>query len=216
MKSVFILFLLCSFQFSCVAQKNDIIEFNQTDYEVLNVFLEQVKDYSFIDKHFFAKDLISNFIGKYKYHEDFQRNADSICKLSKEIDKKKFYCPLADKFSFFEGLLNENDLDYLNDSYSTDQGKMKTMIIDSIIGEKPLKKHSERYYQNVEYEKNYTKSDVVEYPSIRIQNLYYNKNKSVAIVAYSIFNNSIETDNNFFILEKKDNIWWKPLGIFKL
>ncbi len=217
MKSLFILFFISSFCLSCKGQKSDGNELNRTDYEVLGIFLEQVKDYSFVDKHFFNENLITNFIGKFKYHQNFQRNADSICKFSKEIDKRKFYCPLADEFSYFEGLLDENDLNHLNDKYST-QGDMQTILIDSIIGQKSLKTHSENYYQNMVYEQSFTnsKNGIAEYPSVRIQNLYFNKNESIAIVAYSIFNNSIEMNNNYFILKKMDDVWWKPLGSFKL
>lgn len=215
MKNIIFLLVIGVLNFSCNAQKVKVLELNETDEEVVSIFLEEVKAYTFVDKHFFNENLITEFIEKYKYHQRFQRNADSICRLSQEIDKKKFYCPLADNLFFFKDLFDESDLTYLSENYNND-GKILTMQIDSILNHKQLKTHSKNYYKNVDYNDNSYKTDVQEYPSIRIQNLYYNKNKSLAIVAYSNYNISVENDNNFFILKMIDDVWWKPLGSFKL
>lgn len=214
MKRIIIILVLSLFQFSCKAQNGNFLKLDETDYDVLSKFLEQTKAYTFVDKHFFNENLIDNFISKFRYHQNFQKNADSICKFSKELDKRKFYCPLAHQFGFIRNLLDENDLKYLSENYNSKM-QIQTMEIDSIIVHNQLKIHSEGYYQNINYMANSMKQNS-EYPSIRIQNLYYNKNKSVAIIAYYISNNSIEMENNFFILKKMDNIWWKPLGSFKL
>lgn len=210
-----LIFLLCLLQFSCAAQGSNEMDLSVTDYSVLGRFLEQAEPYTYVDNHFFDENMITRFIGKYEYHINFQRNADSICRLSEDMEKKKFYCPLADKFAYLEGLLDENDLDYLEDNYNQ-PGQAQTMKIDSIITDNRLKRHSESYYQNIDYEKNLLRIETSEFPSIRIQNLYYTKDRSVAIIAYSIFSNSIKAENNFFILKNIDDIWWKPLGSFQL
>jgi len=140
MKNIILLPFVIMFCLSCKSQKNNEFEFNSIDHEVLRVFLGKMKDYSYVYKYFFNQNLVSNFIGKFKYHQDFQSNADSICKFSNEINKRKFYCPLADEFSFFEYSLNENDFNHLYYVYSK-EGKIKIIEIDSISTRKPLRKH---------------------------------------------------------------------------
>ncbi|MDO1513228.1 hypothetical protein Q2T41_11225 [Maribacter confluentis] len=215
LKRIVLLFTICLMHCSCKAQNVYDFKLDTVDYDILRAFLEQVEAYTYVDKHFFNKNRIVDFIGRFKYHVKFQRNADSICNFSKDIDKRKFYCPLSNNFAYFDGLIDEGNLKYLLNNYDN-SGEVQTMEIDSILFKKPLQKHSENYYQDIDYKNGFGRAETLEYPSVRIENLYYNEDRSVAIIAYSIYNNSRESINNYYIFKKTDGIWWKPLGSFKL
>jgi len=188
---------------------------DSTDYYVLNKFFYQMDLHSFVDKHFFDKNLIQLFNGKYNHHLRMFKNSDSICKNSKDTLKRKISCPIADVFKVYDTTLNEKDLLFLSEKYNI-KGKRRLINLDSVILETTLRKHSKQYYDNIEYDKYSSISNLNEFPSIRIENLYYNKERDVAIVAYSIVSTTTQISTNFYILKKMDGIWWKPLGAFRI
>lgn len=211
MKKVIVLFFVLTF-FSCKSQeKADLL--NKEDYEIINIFLENMEEYSFLDVNFLNRSFSSSFTNKFRYQNKFYRNADSICKTSKDTVKIKFYCPIADNLKRHYNVLNDNDLDYLLNNYKN-SGRIIQMDLTEIL-RTDFNKHSEKYYSNVIYDK-FSKNQVVnEFPSIRISNIYYNKDKDVAVVAYQIVTSITNIDTNYFILKKVRDVWWKPLGQLK-
>jgi hypothetical protein len=214
MKQVFILIISLSI-ISCKAQ-DVIIELNNEEQEVLKIFLMQQDLNSYVDNHFFNKNLVKRFNGNYRRHRKFYKNADSICKFSLDTTKLKFYCSLADSFKAHSFLLDDNNLNFLINKYDTEKGKYE-LNLDKLLSKTTLRKHSGKYYKKITYNKYDGIPNLNEFPSIRINNLYFNEEKDVAIVAYSIVSERINSaTSGFYMLEKRDNIWWKPIGSIKL
>lgn len=89
--------------------------------------------------------------------------------------------------------------------------------INSLISETSIHKHSNEYYNKLDYNRYDGIPDLNEFPSIRVNNIYFSEKKNVAIVAYSLVSERINSiTSGFYLMEKKDNIWWKPLGNLKL
>ena len=199
---------------SCKAQnKLDVIANN--DQEVLVAFFNQMEMFSYLDKNVSGKNNIELFAGKYRHHRGFFKNSDSICKNSKDIERLKISCPLADAFKMYDTLLSDNDLGYLIDLYKGNS-RNDTLNLENILSKTSLQQHSDKYYQEVEYDQYGGIPDLDEFPSIRIENLYYNQEKSVAIVAYSIVLGPRQTESNFYMFKMMDGVWWKPMGAFKI
>lgn len=206
---------LCIYFISCNAQEKTIT-LNNDQTEVLKVFLKQQEQYSYVDCHFFNKNLIKKFSRDYLYNREFFRISDSVCSSSADKTKLRFYCPLADSFKVFDKLLTEEDLKFLVKKYNYKKQKF-IMNIDSLINNSSLRKHSKDYYAKIKYEKYDGIPELNEFPSIRINNLYFNKKNNVPIVVYSLVYNRVNSViSSFYILEKKNNIWWKPIGNLKI
>lgn len=199
---------------SCKSQKSETNQFTETDYDVLDAFLQQFDQFHYVDKILYNHNLVTDFVNKFSYHQNFQKNADSICRNSEDITSRKIYCPIADKFAYYENLLNHNELKQIQKRYDK-KGKSITLQIDSIISNSLVRKHSKEYYHNND-KAGMPQKMASESPSIRILNLYYNENNSVAIVAFSISNSSSKTESNYMFFKKMDEVWWKPMGSFSL
>lgn len=215
MRSFFYFTMIVFFNNICYSQ--DLTEINNdVNSEVLSVFLLNMKPpYLYLDKNFSGKNFIKHFNSKYRRHLNIFQNSDSICKNSEEISKRKISCPLADSFKIYNNILLEEDLTYLSQTYKKNSTK-------EIINVKKFTKismtleHSDEFYKKMELNQNSNDQDIMEFPSIRIQNLYFNKEKDVAIIAYFI-DRSIKNSNlNFFLLVRKMNLWWKPIGNLKI
>lgn len=213
------LFLLCflavaSLTVSCNAQEsNDVLKSN--DYEVLNTFLNQMEVNSYLDKHFFLTDRVELFKGKYLQHRKMFIKSDSICKNSQDLTQRKVSCPIADGLKLYQTILTDEDLEFLEKSYNHSSKKTQ-LDLESIRSTSLFRMHSERYYEGVDYESYRGTPDLGEFPSIRLENLFYNEDGSIAIVAYSIAASPTQSDSNFYILRKMDGIWWKPVGAFRI
>lgn len=142
-------------------------------------------------------NVIKRFIGKYQDHLKVYKNSDSICRNSKDIEKLKISCPIADSFQMYENLLSDEDISYFHGTYSHDE-EFEKLNINRILNKSSML--------------------VVEgnYPSLEILNIYYNRKGDLGIIAYRKNYNKNESESNFYILKKMKNIWWKPLGSFKL
>jgi len=178
------------------------------------IFFSIIKGY--LDKHFFRKNLIKSFKSDYLRNKKFYGVADSICNKSTDSTKLKFYCPLADSFKLYDNLLINSDLNFLTNKY--DKKEERNVInINVLISETSIQKHSNEYYNKLDYNRYDGIPDLNEFPSIRINNIYFNEKKNVAIIAYSLVSERINSiTSEFYLMEKKDNIWWKPLGNLKL
>jgi len=200
---------------SCKSQNTSTSNLDSVDLEVIELFLGQMGPEYYADKHLFYRNRIDLFSGKYRYHQQFYINADSICKNDKDTLRLKFYCPLADTFKKFDGLLNEEDLSFLRDKYDLKKEKIK-ISLDSMWQNVFVLKHSDDYYSQVNYNEYRGIPDINEFPSIQIENLYYNERRDVAIIAYAIVEGPSQGVNSFFLFKKIRNIWWKPIGAFKI
>ena len=199
---------------SCNAQ-NLSIELDKEEKEVLNVFLQNQKR-GFLDKHYFKKNLIKKFKGDYLRNIKLYNVADSVCNKSSDISKLKFYCPLADSFKTFVNLLSKNDLNFLVSKYDRNE-KRNIINIDALIKGTKILKHSDEYYRKIDYSRYDGIPDLNEFPSIRVNNIYFNENQNIAIISYSIVSTQINSViSGFYLMEKKDNIWWKPIGNLKI
>ena len=214
MKNLILIFVFLSFV-SCKSQK-ETFKFSEEHYEILEVFLSQQNTFSFLDRHFFNKNDIIQFCGDYRKSKKIFSKADSICKYSKEIEKRKFYCPLADSFKIYDGLLSQKDLIFMQEKYRLKKEK-KTVEIDSLIETIGLSAHSTNYYKEINYEDYRSFTELEEYPSIQLNNIYFNEDRNVVVISYSIVSEGIKPiSSRFYLLEKRDNLWWKPLGNLKL
>lgn len=200
---------------SCKAQDSPYGLRNENN-EVLKVFLTQQSTFSYVDRNFFNKNFSKHFSSSFKTNKRFYKNADSICRVSSDTTKLKFYCSLADSFKTHSLLLKDEDLDFLIRKY--DKEKEAFMLnLDSLLFDTTLRQHSDNYYKKIDYNKYDGIPAINEFPSIRIYNLYFNESKNIAIVVYSIVSERINsTTLLYYLLEKKDGIWWKPLGSLKL
>jgi hypothetical protein len=123
---------------------------------------------------------------------------------------------MADTFSNYAHLLSEDELEQMQRRYDKD-GNIEALNVDSLISTNSrLKKHSEEYYESINYGEMMSPGVVSETPSIRVLNLYYNENKSVAIVAYSVFYDTSKSGSNYVMIKKMDDVWWKPMEVFRL
>lgn len=215
MKKIYLLLLLSVT--SCKSQVKTLIDNSEIDNEILTVFFNSMKPYSYIDTNLQEINLINQFIGNYNYNIRFYKNADSICKNSDNFVKLKFYCPIADSFSKFYNILNKEDLVFLKKEYYT-SNKLRIIELDTILSNTiPLLQHSKEYYEKVDYNSYLSLANIDEFPSIRILNIFYNEDKTVAIIPYRIIESPItHTKPSYFILKKIKNIWWKPIGNLKL
>lgn len=216
MKKIFfvkIYFLFFSF-LSCNAQK-EVIKFSYEQNEVLKTFLRQQKLYTYVDKHFFNRNRIRRFVGDYKNNRRLYRVSDSVCKTSSDTIKLKFYCPISDSFKKNANLFTDNELNIMLKKYNIDNKKV-LLELDTLISNTTLKEHSLEYYNQIDYSKFDGIPNLNEFPSIRIDNIYFNETKSAAVIAYTLVYERINSSSSgFYLLEKKDNIWWKPLGNLK-
>ncbi len=172
---------------------------------------------SYIDKHVFNKNRINLFNGKYIQHKKHFSTYDSICRNDRDTTRLKFYCPLADGFKMYDDILTQKDLDFLLTKYGKEEKQdMILLEMDSILPKTVLKEHSKEYYDKIDYENYKEAASLNEFPSVQIDNIYFNENKQVAIIAYTLLVPTNETVSNFYILKKIDRIWWKPIGTFKL
>ena len=208
-------FCLVTIIFSCNCKSQDLININDNaNSEILKVFLSSMPPQLYLDKNFSGRNFIKYFNSKYRKHLNSFKKADSICKNSNEINVRKISCPLADSFKMYDTLLSEKDLDYLSTHYKKDIAD-ETIDLEKLIENSRMQKHSEEFYKR-NYDEYFDEQDKTEFPSIRIENLYFNEEKNIAIIAYSIALSAKDSNLNFFILTKKMNLWWKPEGNFKL
>lgn len=212
MRSFFCLIMVLFFNNLCKSQNLKDIN---TNSEVLSVFLLNMQPQLYLDKNFSGKNFIKYFNSKYRKHLSIFRKADSICNNSKEINKTRISCPLADSFKVYNTILSEKDLIYLSKFYKKDTTK-EVLNVKKLIKTSMTREHSEDFYKKRDYNEYSNEQDIMEFPSIRIENLYFNKKKDVAIIAYSIASSPKDSNLNFFILVKKKNLWWKPIGSLKL
>lgn len=183
---------------SCAAQSSQEIKLNKTDYEIITIFINQMFPENFnLLSEVSGDNVIKRFIGKYQDHLKVYKNSDSICRNSKDIEKLKISCPIADSFQMYENLLSDEDISYFHGTYSHAQ-EFEKLNINRIFDKSSML--------------------VVEgnYPSLEILNIYYNRKGDLGIIAYRKNYNKNESESNFYILKKMKNIWWKPLGSFKL
>ncbi|WP_405379891.1 hypothetical protein [Maribacter sp. LLG6340-A2] len=183
---------------SCAAQSSQEIRLNKTDYEIITIFINQMFPENFnLLSEVSGDNVIKRFIGKYQDHLKVYKNSDSICRNSKDIEKLKISCPIADSFQMYENLLSDEDISYFHGTYSHAQ-EFEKLNINRIFDKSSML--------------------VVEgnYPSLEILNIYYNRKGDLGIIAYRKNYNKNESESNFYILKKMKNIWWKPLGSFKL
>ncbi|RMB56527.1 hypothetical protein EAX61_14050 [Dokdonia sinensis] len=216
-KNIFIICLLLSTA-QCKSQNSaSRLSIKEKDTEAFVTFFNTQKMYSYIDKNVMGADLILNFIGRYKHNIKFYRTADSICKKDQDLERLKFYCPLADSFSRFEGLLDASDFEYLRAEYESSR-KPRELNVESIISQTiPLLKHSDIYYEQVDYTRYDGVPKIDEFPSIRVLDYYITKNEDVAIIVYVTEGPGIRHGRaSYFLLKKMDDIWWKPIGPLKI
>ena len=213
MKQILGIRLLSIMCFSCKAQ--DYNKLKPDDYEIINIFLNNMKSYSYLDEKIISeKGLLKKFEGRFNYQLQFFTNADSICSHSKDTIKVKFYCPLAKTFEKYNNVLSDEDFEFLKKTYNNKE-EIKIIKIKEIENT-TIQEHSMRYYNNVNYKKFKVIPNFNEFPSIRIREIYYTKNKQVAIIAYGIKESYSSGYLNYFILKKQKNIWWEPIGSIKL
>jgi len=202
---------------SCNSQNKEEIKLNHGNYEVLTVFLNTQRIDTYLDKHFFKKNLIQLFYGKYQHHKKIFKNSDSICKFSRDTVQLKMSCQIAEAFKKYDNLLSQNDLDFLLKKYENKRKENIVLLeIDTIISNTSLREHSKEYYNKIKYDEYGGIPDIGEYPSVQIENVYFNQFKNVAIVAYSVITSSKVIETNFFLLEKTIDLKWEPIGSLKL
>lgn len=203
--------------FLCKAQKINT-KLSSEEYEVLSVFLKAQNIRGYVNKFFLNKNEITMFTGRYDYNKKFYDAADSICKTSLDTTKLKFYCPLADKFKIYNHLLTEEDFIYMVSKYDK-IGNQLTLDFKRLKLGRFLKEHSDKFYNQFINDLNDSiMIDNEEFPSIQINNLYFNKEKDVAIVSYMVVHKpkpNYSSTSGFYILKRLNNIWWKPLGNLK-
>lgn len=183
---------------SCAAQSSQETRLNKTDYEIITIFINQMFPENFnLLSEVSGDNVIKRFMGKYQDHLKVYKNSDSICRNSKDIEKLKISCPISDSFQMYENLLSDEDISHFYEKYSHNQ-IFEKLNIDRILDKSSML--------------------IVEgnYPSLEILNIYYNSKGDLGIIAYRKNYNKNESESNFFILKKMKNIWWKPLGSFKL
>lgn len=199
---------------SCHTQ-NLSIELDGEQKKVLNIFLQNQKR-GFLDKHYFKKNLIKKFKADYLRSTKLYNVADSICSESSDSKKLKFYCPIADSFKIYDSLLTNNDLNFLIGKYDRNEER-NVFNIDVLIKGTNILKHSDEYYRKIDYDRYDGVPDLNEFPSIRINNIYFNENHNIAIISYSLVSEQINSiTSGFYLMEKKDNISWKPIGNLKI
>lgn len=197
-KNILISVLIVSFS-SCKAQHSSKTELKNTDYEIIILFLNQLYPQNYhLLKDINTRDLTDEFIGKYRHHQKTFKTSDSICANSSDTLKLKISCPIADSFKKYNEALTGNDLDYLKENYSN-MRKFESLDIMRIFENIGMLKIAREDNQSLE-----------------INNLYYNERKNVAIIAYSIITAQNLHTTNFYLLQKIDDIWWKPIGPLKL
>ncbi|RMB56525.1 hypothetical protein EAX61_14040 [Dokdonia sinensis] len=205
---------------SCVAQKATIQEFDQNKRDALRVFLNNQKSYTFVDENVIKVTGIKKFVGRYRKARSLYRTADKICGTSKDTYELKFYCPIKDSFSIYENLLNEDDLFYILNNFDKFHLTLPSKLpLDTLWGEnvQSLKKHSEQFYNALDYNRYDGNPNIDEYPSLRIYGCLLNENKTVAIIPYNHVHMGVNHGRvNFFLLKKMDGIWWKPIGPLKI
>lgn len=210
-----LVFIFFSFLYnSCKAQKS-IEELKSNEVEVLKTFLMQFEFYGYLDHHLFNKNLIQKFIADYERNKKFYEFSIEICNSDKDSLNSAFYCSAADSFKDYVFLISDDDIKYLLDTYDKEKRKV-VLNIFPILERTNFKEHSKVYYSKVDYDEYYGIPDLNELPTIFINNLYFNKKRNIAIIAYSVIkrrNNGIVS--SFYILEKKNDIWWKPVGNLK-
>jgi hypothetical protein len=174
-----------------------------------------MKPYSYLDMNISGKDRIDYLKSKYKQHQKMYMTSDSVCKNSTDLTQRKFYCPMADSFKAYDTLLSKKELENLIATY-TNPSEKYVLAIDSLIRDIPLQTHSDKFYEKIHYDVYGGIPNIKEFPSIRIENLYFNTGKDVAIVAYTIVSSPTQADLNFYFLKRMNGIWWKPIGGFRI
>ena len=196
---------------SCKAQTKDNTKLSKGDYEVLSEFLLQFdvwKDYFLNEKIVFSKGNSEKFINKYNYQQNFYESMKYACHNSKDTLFLKTACPLADALKPYINLYTEKDFDEIKKSVKNRNTPFKINLAE-LGRQKNIKKHSNQYYLK-------SKDDLNEFPSIQLNGIYYNKDKNAVTIAYQIINKGLnDNSERFFLLIKKDNVWWKPLGNLK-
>lgn len=210
-----LLFLLFLFTTSCKSQIKKTIVNSDTQKEVLAIFFSQLDSNSYVDTTFYNTNRVNYFQSKYKSQVKAFKSSDSICKNSSDINKKRISCPIADSFQKYDNLLSDTDLSYIETKYLNNSSEI-SVEIENIIDNYILLKHSEDYYKNFDINIYSANIEINEFPSVRIENLYFNQKQDVAIISYAIASTPTSSYSNFFIIKFIDGIWWKPLGSFKI
>jgi len=200
--------------FSCKAQKNKLASITSEDYELINLLLHHSKSYSFLDQNVLNKPYEVKFRGSYLKQKQLFLKAQEVCENEKDIERLKFYCPLADSFKKYNGLLTEEDFDYFVETYKKDQSDQ---VIDfKKLGNSTIQNHSQKYYKNIDYQNFKITPEINEYPSIRILGVYFTKDKQLALLAYINSTSYLGGGVSYYIFKKQKNIWWKPIGAIAL
>jgi len=212
-KTICLLIIVLSLA-QCKTQQQDFAA-DSVKNDIYRAFLKQMKPYSYLDKNFSNKNLIESFNSKYNLNKQMFKTSDSMCKNSTDLSQRKFYCSLADSFQVYDTLLSRKELGLLTIKYNKDSEK-NLLDVDALIQDIPFRMHSEKFYEKINYGVYGGIPNLKEFPSIRIENLYFSSNKNIAIIAFSSVVSPTQVDTNFYILEKKNGIWRKPIGAFKI
>ena len=196
-KILIVILLLVSI--SCKSQKeNNLITLDKNDYEVINIFLGNLsKDNFRIIDSISGNNQILNFTGRYLHHVKSFKRADSICRTSTDTLRLKISCPIANGLYRFNNVFSSEEIEDLKQKYNT-SNQYENIDLNQITS----------------FDSTYIDNQGLS--SLRIDNLYYANGRNTAVVAYSTISISNEIYTNFFVMEKIRNIWWKPIGSFKL
>lgn len=187
---------------------------NKEGYEVLNAFLYKDVGYYYLDNIIEQKIYEKSFLHSYKGYIRLFNTADSVCNFSEDPVKLKFFCPLADAFKIYSGLLTDDNFLYFENRYSKESSYDKHIINFSNLENPMVKPHSKDYYIRKE-EKS---KDLQEFPSMHVWGIYFTEDRKTALVAYT-YKKQDTSDGSltYHILKKRKGIWWKPMvaiGLF--
>lgn len=181
------------------------------DYEILEIFLSQMKDDSYLNQNIKGdRDEFNRYLALRKNDiSRFYLSYDSICNNSKNTITSTRFCSLANSYlktySFLEKVeINKNDI---IDSKINNIGKID---FEKLLHIKVLK-HSKSFYDIGIYDWA-SVYKLEEEPSINIRGLYYTKNQQKAFIKYSINVKGGLGQIKIFLLQKKKGLLWKPIG----
>ncbi len=195
---------------SCKAQKLPIAPLSKTDYEVLNKFVMGIKPYSYLDSEIKPnKDLMEELEATYAYLQGFYESMDKQCGTATDTIKLKFSCSMANALKKFDGLLTVKDFDYIRKSHKNQKQEYR-ITFDEIENPK-VQQHSSEFYRGGQ-----DQMTAAEFPSIGINFIAYTEDGQIAVIGYLVRETHNHGFSDYFVLQKKKNLWWKPLGNLRL
>jgi len=217
LNKILVLFFLFGI-FSCQSQnfkKND-----QEYYELINSFLNQAftyKDTFYLDRIIKQSKLNPNLILKYNNKITQYNKSDSICKVSKQISHKKVSCQKAFYLKDYFNLFNDNQLSYLKSYYSSDENNSFYIKYNELKSVPLIFGNWDEPYQSQSLSDTEIKAlkskHQKELTKLSIDGLYFTQKKDRVIIAFSIISREYPNKKNqYALLKKEDNLWWRFIG----